>query len=147
MPLLIFPDCHGFYIREEKGGLLIGGSEPDGHHEDRRVDPLSPPKSDSLHSRQAFRVREYIHGIEDVIPFLAHADIEAVKGGLPTFTQDTRFVVDEAPSLQGAYYVSGCNEGGITHGPALGKLVTELILDGSSAWDQFRVARLTETDA
>jgi glycine/D-amino acid oxidase-like deaminating enzyme len=144
MPLLIFPDCYGFYIREERGGLLIGGTDPGELHEDRKVDPLTPPQSGDIVSSQVRRVREYIRDIEDVMPALGEAEIDQVNGGLPTFTSDTRFIVDEIPSQRGAYYVSGCNEGGITHGPALGKLVAELCIDGSSDWDCFRAERLSE---
>ena len=138
MPLLIFPDCHGFYIREERGGLLIGGSDPGPMPEDRRVDPLHPPQSAAIETRQTDRVREYIREIEDVMPVLANAEIEQVNAGLPTFTDENRFIVDEMPSHRGAFFVSGCNEGGVTHGPGLGKLVSELALDGSSDWDHFR---------
>lgn len=141
MPLLIFPDCHGFYIREEHGGLLIGGSDPGDLPADRKADPLNPPRSIDIGPAQAHRVREYIRGIEDVMPLLKDAEIESVNAGLPTFTSDFGFIVDEVSSCRGAYFVSGCNEGGITHGPALGRLVAELALDGSSDWDQFRAAR------
>jgi len=144
MPLLIFPDCYGFYIREEHGGLLIGGTDPGELHEDRKVDPLTPPRKHDIRSQQVDRVREYIREIEDVMPALREAEIDQISGGLPTFTSDTRFIVDEIPSQRGAFFVSGCNEGGITHGPALGKLVAELSLDGSSEWDCFRVGRLPQ---
>ena len=144
MPLLIFPDCCGFYMREERGGLLIGGTDPGELHADRRVDPLDPPQGGDIRSGQVYRVRECIREIEDVMPVLRQAEIDQIDGGLPTFTSDTRFIVDEIPTHRGAYFVSGCNEGGITHGPALGKLVTELAVDGSSQWDRFRSDRLSE---
>ncbi len=143
MPLLIFPDCHGFYIREERGGLLIGGSDAGDMPADRKVDALRPPLSTEIETRQTDRIREYIREIEDVMPVLAGAEIEQVNAGLPTFTDENRFIVDEIASHRGAFFVSGCNEGGVTHGPGLGKLVSELMLDGSSAWDQFRIVALT----
>jgi len=142
MPLLIFPDCHGFYIREERGGFLIGGSDPGELPADRKVDPLNPPLSDDIGPAQAERVREYIRQIEDVMPILKDAEIDQINAGLPTFTADNGFIVDEVPSHRGAYFISGCNEGGITHGPGLGRLATDLALDGFSEWDCFRSARL-----
>ena len=154
MPLLIFQDCHGIYIREERGGLLIGGESDAGEvpvdgdlPADRRVDPMMPPVSRDIVPDQAFRVREYLRKIEEVMPALQGAEINQIDSGLPTFTRDYRFIVDEVPTLRGAWFVSGCNEGGISHGPGLGRLVTELVLDGASDWDCFRTARLLDWES
>jgi glycine/D-amino acid oxidase-like deaminating enzyme len=119
MPMLIFSDFHGVYIREERGGLLIGGAE------------------------QAEEIRESIRNIEKVMPSLRSADILEITGGLPTYTSDILFILDEIPNCKGIYVIAGCQEGGITHGPGLGKMMAELVVDGRTEWnrDPYRLSR------
>lgn len=143
MPLLIFSDYLGLYIREELGGLLIGGSDPPPLPEDRLVDSSSPPRVDKIPPDQAYRVREYIRQIEGVMPVLKHAEVDKITGGLPTFTSDLRFIIDEVPVCRGLYVIAGCQEAGITHGPALGRMMAELVADGHATWDRdlYRIDR------
>ena len=39
--------------------------------------------------------------------------------------------------------MTGCQEAGITHGPALGKMMAELLVDAKTGWDRdsFRLTR------
>jgi glycine/D-amino acid oxidase-like deaminating enzyme len=112
MPMLIFSDHHGLYIREEHGGLLIGGNE------------------------LAEEVRGPVRQVENVMPTLKYADIANVTGGLPTYTPDTLFILDQVPSCKGIYVIAGCQEAGITHGPGLGKMMAELVSEGQTTWDR-----------
>ncbi len=136
MPLLIFSDAHGFYIREERGGLLIGGSDPPPLPKDREVDPSHPPRVDQIPPDQAYRVREYIRKIEHVMPVLQQAEVDQIAGGLPTFTRDVAFILDAVPGCRGLYVMAGCQEAGITHGPALGRMMAELVVQGRTTWDR-----------
>jgi sarcosine oxidase, subunit beta len=111
MPMLIFSDHHGLYIREERGGLLIGGNE------------------------LAEEVREPVRQVENVMPTLKYADIADVTGGLPTYTTDTLFILDQVTGCKGIYVIAGCQEAGITHGPGLGKMMAELVSKGQTTWD------------
>ena len=119
MPMLIFSDYHGLYIREERGGLLIGGDE------------------------LAEEVREPIRHIESVMPTLKSADIANVTGGFPTYTSDILFILDQLPNCKGIYVMAGCQEGGITHGPGLGRMMAELVSSGQTTWDRsdYRIDR------
>jgi len=112
MPMLIFSDFHGVYIREERGGLLIGGAE------------------------QAAEIRQSIRQIEGVMPALKRAEIDDIAGGLPTYTRDVLFILDAVPGCRGLYVIAGCQEGGITHGPGLGRMMAELVVDGRTTWDR-----------
>lgn len=143
MPLLLFTDGHGFYIREEHGGLLIGGHDPEPLPADRFVDPDNPPPAKQLVPDQAYRVRQYLRDIEPVMPIVKRAEISQITSGLPTFTQDRRFVADRVPGYQGLYIITACQEAGITHGPGLGRLMSELIVDGRTTWERsaFRLLR------
>jgi len=117
--MLIFSDYHGLYIREERGGLLIGGDE------------------------LAEEVREPIRHIESVMPTLKSADIANVTGGFPTYTSDILFILDQLPNCKGIYVMAGCQEGGITHGPGLGRMMAELVSSGQTTWDRsdYRIDR------
>ncbi|MGI9458123.1 MAG: FAD-dependent oxidoreductase, partial [Aeoliella sp.] len=82
------------------------------------------------------RVREFLRQVEQVMPLLKDAEVDQTLGGLPTFTDDELFIAGAVPGQQGLYLMSACQEGGVTHGPGLGKMVAELIIDGQSAWDR-----------
>ena len=135
MPTLMFDE--GFYIREEQGGLLIGGG--DSHEEkDRQIDPDNPPTADLLPHGEVYRIREHLHVIEGVMPIVEHAEIDKIAAGIPTYTSDQRFIADAVPNHPGLYVLSGCQEAGITHGPGLGRMIAELITTGKTTWDQSR---------
>jgi glycine/D-amino acid oxidase-like deaminating enzyme len=141
MPMLIFSDSvHRFFIREESGGLLIGGVDEPPFPPDRYVDPASPPLADDLPHDQAYRMRDYIRTIEHVMPVLGDAEIDRIDAGLPNYSPDRHFIVDAVPESTGLYVMAACNEAGITHGPALGRHITELVLDGQTQLDRTRFA-------
>ena len=146
LPLLIFSD-YGFYIREERGGLLVGGGDPHPAPKDREIDPSNPPLAGNLRPDQAYRVRNHIREIEDIMPALKHAEIDQIAGGIPTFTTDTHFIADAVPGQTGLYALSGCQEAGITHGPGLGLMMSELITRGETTWDRsaYRLSRFGGT--
>ena len=135
MPLLIFADHRGLYIREEQGGLLIGGGDNRPHPPDREVDADNPPWCNQLPQDQAQRVREYIREVTNVMPVLAHAEIGSIRSGVPTFTDDSLFIAGPVPGIAGLFMMSGCQEAGVTHGPALGRILSEHALDGKTQWD------------
>jgi glycine/D-amino acid oxidase-like deaminating enzyme len=134
--MLIFADCHGFYIREEFGGLLIGGSDEPPLPADRTVDPVYPPATQKIVTNQAYRVRDYLRKIEHVMPILQELEISQVATGLPAFTKDRFFIADKAPDYEGLYVLAACQYAGVTHGPALGRLISELIVDGETSLDR-----------
>ena len=144
MPLLIFSD-YGFYIREERGGLLIGGGDPEPPLPDRQIDPAHPPLADKLPVNEVYRVREHLRKIEDLMPVLKNAEIDQIAGGIPTFTDDVHFIADAVPGQQGLFVITGCQEAGITHGPGLGRMMSELIVDGETTWnrDGYRLDRFS----
>lgn len=143
MPLLIFVD-DGFYIREERSGLLIGGGDA-GSAPDRQIDPSDPPTVDKLKVDEVYRIRQHIKQIEPLMPSLKTAEIDQIAGGIPTYTDDVHFIADAVPGQDGLYVVTGCQEAGITHGPALGRLMSELVTAGTPSWnrDRFRLTRFS----
>jgi len=133
MPLLIFSD-DGFYIREERGGLLIGGGDSS-QNKDRQIGQENPPRADRLPTAEAYRIREHLRDVERVMPVLKHAEVDKIAGGIPTYTSDVRFIADRVPRCPGLYVITGCQEAGVTHGPALGRIMADLVTDGKSTWE------------
>jgi glycine/D-amino acid oxidase-like deaminating enzyme len=138
MPLLIFADRHGHYIREEHGGLLIGGGDTRPHPADREVSADDPPWCDKLPDGQAYRVREYIREVENIMPVLKDAEVDQIRSGIPTLTEGKAFIAGPVPGIAGLFAASGCQEAGVTHGPGLGRILTEHALDGKTHWDSSR---------
>ncbi len=148
LPLLIFSDCHGFYIREERGGLLIGGADSGPLPHDRHIDPSAPPSVETLPPDQAYRVREHVRQAARAMPILRAAEIAQIHSGLPTFTADLRFIIDRVPGHAELLVATGCQEAGVTHGPAIGRMLAELAVRGTTRWDRerFRLARPTAAE-
>jgi sarcosine oxidase subunit beta len=136
LPLLLYNDQPVFYIRFERNGLLIGG-------EDSPVDSLNPPIAADIPKDGAYRVREKVRELEPVMPIIKRADVNDVTSAVASYTKDTHFILDEVPGAKGLYVMTGCQEAGITHGPALGKMMAELIIDKHTQInrDSFRLTR------
>lgn len=142
LPLMIFSDI-GFYIREEMGGLLIGGADDD-KHEDRQVAIDRLPLSENMpHPVQIDRIREHVKVIDEVMPVLKTTTISTIKAGIPTFTDDVRFVADAVPGASGLFVLTACQEAGVTHGPALGRDMADFIHTGKKrqGFDIFSITR------
>ena len=133
MPLLLFYNPNHQYIREERGGLLIGGHGP------------ATGKAASLDP--AHRVREYTRQFEHVMPVLKNAEVDQVTPCIVTQTSDSRFIADAVPGFPGMYVITGCQEAGITHGPGLGRMMAELVVEGKTIWNRspFRLDRFGTT--
>ena len=127
--------------------LLIGGFEDDPLPDDRIVDPANPPRTEDMVSHQPQRIREFIRDVENIFPALKNAEVGPTLGGVPCFTDDDLFIAGAVPGNQGLYIMAGCNEGGVTHGPGLGKMTADLIVDGRSPWhrNEYRIDRFQDT--
>ena len=134
MPLILVKTRPAYYIREENGGLLIGGNELEIPAE-RYPDVNNPPTRDRIPNGQAYRIREAIRTLEPIMPVLADAEIDQIASGLPTYTKDLMFVADEVPGCSDVYCLTACKEAGVTHGPALARHLTDLAVDATSRWD------------
>lgn len=147
MPLLMFTDYHGLYLREEQGGLLIGSEEIVAH----------PPSLMHTLGRELGFVREGsgsvpadVHGLSDtthryhlwlarelaaVVPTLGRCVVKEVRNGIPTRTPDLRHSLGPLPSVGGCYILGTDCEIGVTHGPGLGRGLAELVVRGRTSVD------------
>jgi sarcosine oxidase subunit beta len=65
------------------------------------------------------------------LPALAEAGIAHAWAGLYEVTPDAMPIIGPAPGLEGFYMINGFSGHGFQHSPAAGRILAEMILDGS----------------
>jgi glycine/D-amino acid oxidase-like deaminating enzyme len=136
------------YVRHERGGLMLGGYEPDPWQVDAVPDDVAELSLDiDVLWRLAASVREQFPIFQD--PTIRVAEH---RGGLPTMTMDDRYLAGPMPGVAGAWVMSGCCVGGLSISPALGEAMAEWIVDGAPKLDLSEIApsrfggRVNETE-
>jgi glycine/D-amino acid oxidase-like deaminating enzyme len=110
----------GLYFHREGPGLLTGQSNPDQEPGfDESVD------LDWEQRHLALAVAR--------MPLLEHAGLAHHWAGLYEMTPDAHPLIGLVPGFDNAYVVAGFSGHGFMHGPAAGKLMAELILDGRTS--------------
>ena len=136
LPTLRDPDRRTYW-KEEVGGLVWGGYEPnpkpwavDGIPEGFHFDLLT---SDFDH---------YSQFMEDAIarvPALASAGVKQLLNGPESFTPDGNFILGEAPELNGLFIGAGFNAFGIASGGGAGMALAEWAATGQAPYDLWPV--------
>jgi 4-methylaminobutanoate oxidase (formaldehyde-forming) len=141
LPVMRDPDGY-VYFKEEVGGLLMGGFEPDatpwlqsavhrgGIPEDFEFQ-LLPDNWD------AFEI--LMDNAIERVPALAAAKVKQFYNGPESFTADNNFIVGPAPGLANLYVGCGFNSMGIASGGGAGKALAEWIVQGEPALDLWPV--------
>ncbi len=129
-PVLRIPDL-SCYVRQEEGGLLIGGFEA--YPTSYEMETLPPAFEISHLTGDITILQDFIQAVQPYIPILRQAFIVRERRGLPTLTPDGNFLLGDVPNLKGFYIATGCCVTGISAAPVTGKLLTELILDGKAS--------------
>ncbi|MGF6230873.1 sarcosine dehydrogenase [Inquilinus ginsengisoli] len=136
LPTLRDPD-RLTYWKEEVGGLVMGGYEPnpiawavDGIPEGFNFQLLQPNWD---HFQQ---IVELAMGR---VPALETAGVKELIAGPESFTPDGNFILGEAPELRGFYVGAGFNAFGIASGGGAGKALAEWIAGGEPPYDLWPV--------
>jgi 4-methylaminobutanoate oxidase (formaldehyde-forming) len=123
----------GIYVREEVGGLLMGGFEPvakpwgmAGIPEDFAFSLLPEDWDHFQVLMEAALVR---------IPALAAAPVRRHVNGPESFTPDGRYLLGEAPECRNFYVGAGFNSVGIASAAGAGKVLAEWIAGGEPPMD------------
>ncbi|MBI3080004.1 MAG: FAD-binding oxidoreductase [candidate division NC10 bacterium] len=115
---LVIDFASTFYFHRESEGLLFGMSreEPDGF--DTSVDP------------------DFVSRIVEIglgrFPPLGEAELGRTWAGLYEMTPDAHPILGEAAETAGFFLANGFSGHGFQHAPAVGLLLSELILDGKA---------------
>lgn len=121
------------YVRPERGGLMLGGYEPDPLQVD--VSTLGEHFEIKDLALNFEPLRKLTHEVRDQFPLLQDAEIDEFRGGLPTMTADGRHIVDRVPGVEGFFVASGCCVGGLSISPAIGEVLADWIVDGEPGID------------
>jgi glycine/D-amino acid oxidase-like deaminating enzyme len=123
------------YVRHERGGLMLGGYEPD----PLQLDMTSlPPSFDIAELPLDIEVLWALaRRVSEQFPIFQDPAIRVAehRGGLPTLTTDDRYLAGPLPGVAGAWVMSGCCVGGLSVSPALGEAMAEWMLDGTPSLD------------
>src|SRR5713226_6412011 len=123
------------YVRHERGGLMLGGYEPDPVQLDAAT---LPPSFDVAELPLDIEVLwRLARSVSEQFPIFQDPTIRVAehRGGLPTLTMDDRYLVGPLPGVAGAWVMSGCCVGGLSVSPALGEAIAGWIVDGAPALD------------
>ena len=148
LPVMRDPDGY-IYVKEEVGGLLIGGFEPeakpwamDGIPENFEFGMLPDDWDQFEILMQNALIR---------IPALEAAEIKTFMNGPESFTPDNNFIMGEAPELKNFFVGAGFNSIGIASGGGAGRALAEWIVAGEPTLDLWpvdirRFARFYDND-
>jgi 4-methylaminobutanoate oxidase (formaldehyde-forming) len=136
LPVLRDTDGH-IYVREEVGGLLMGGFEPvakpwgmEGIPDDFAFS-LLPEDWDHF---QVLMEQALVR-----IPALGTAPVRRHVNGPESFTPDGRYLLGEAPECRNFYVGAGFNSIGIASAAGAGKVLAEWIIAGEPPMDLWDV--------
>ena len=136
LPTLRDPD-RLIYFKEEVGGLVMGGYEPnpipwaeDGIPQGFNYSLLDPDIDHFSQLMEQALVR---------VPALETAGVKEMINGPESFTPDGNFILGEAPELRGFYVGAGFNAYGIAGGGGAGKALAEWIAGGEPPMDLWAV--------
>src|SRR5262249_17425045 len=131
LPILRDPDGYT-YIKEEVGGLVVGGFEPE-------AKPWVAP--DALPYPFEFRLLDedwdhfsiLMESAVARIPALAETGIKKFYNGPESFTPDNQFILGEAPELRNFFVGAGFNSVGIASAGGAGRALAEWVGGGGAS--------------
>ncbi len=117
------------YLRPARGGLMVGGFEP----EPLPVDPRCQPPSFSTDDvpLDAGVLVQLAAQVAAEVPLATTAPVAEHRGGLFTMSPDGRFVTGPVPGLPGLWVASGCNGSGFSSSLAIGEALAAWITTGT----------------
>ena len=148
LPVMRDPDGY-VYFKEEVGGLVMGGFEPD----------AKPWGMEGIPEDFEFQLLPEDWGQFEVlmqnaiqrVPALATAGVKQFVNGPESFTPDGHFILGEAPELRNFYVGAGFNSMGIASAGGAGMALAEWIVAGAPTMDLWpvdirRFGRLHDND-
>jgi len=130
------------YLRPARGGLMVGGFEPDPLPVDPRHQPASFSTDDlpldlgvllQLAAQVTAEVPllQLATQVTAEVPLASTAPVAEHRGGLFTMSPDGRFVTGPVPNLPGLWVASGCNGSGFSSSLAIGEVLSTWITTGT----------------
>jgi 4-methylaminobutanoate oxidase (formaldehyde-forming) len=132
LPTLRDPDRLTYY-KEEVGGLVMGGYEP--NPVPWAVQGIPRPFQFQLLESDWDHFAPTMELAIGRVPALADAGLRTLINGPESFTPDGNFILGEAPELRNFYVGAGFNAFGIAAGGGAGQALAEWVHDGAPPYD------------
>lgn len=133
LPILRDPDGYT-YFREEVGGLVVGGFEPQAKPW-VAPDAIPHPFEFTLLDEDWEHFSVLMESALVRIPALAETGIRRLYNGPESFTPDNQFLLGEAPNLRGFFVGAGFNSVGIASAGGAGRALAEWVVAGEATSD------------
>lgn len=135
-PVVRDPDGY-IYYKEEVGGLVMGGFEPQA--KPWRVDPIPAGFQFQLLGEDWDQFEILMKHAIHRTPCLETVPVKMLLNGPESFTPDGNFILGEAPGLRGYFVCAGFNSSGIANSGGAGRLIAEWIVGGEPSTDLWDV--------
>ncbi|MEQ9673097.1 MAG: FAD-dependent oxidoreductase [Roseovarius indicus] len=136
MPTLRDPDRLTYY-KEEVGGLVMGGYEP--NPIPWAVDGIPKGFHYTLLDSNFDHFEQLVELALGRVPALVTAGIKQLVNGPESFTPDGNFIIGEAPELKNFFVGAGFNAYGIAAGGGAGMALAEWVAKGEPPFDLWPV--------
>ena len=136
LPTLRDPDRLTYY-KEEVGGLVMGGYEP--NPIPWAVDGIPRPFQFQLLEGDFDHFAPTMELAMGRVPALRTAGINTLINGPESFTPDGNFILGEAPELRNFFVGAGFNAFGIAAGGGAGMALAEWVVGGAAPYDLWPV--------
>lgn len=136
LPTLRDPDRLTYY-KEEVGGLVMGGYEP--NPIPWAIDGIPEGFHYSLLNSNFEHFEQIMELALGRVPALQHAGIKTLLNGPESFTPDGNFILGEAPELRNFFVGAGFNAYGIAAGGGAGMALAEWVAKGEPPYDLWPV--------
>ncbi|HEY8589791.1 MAG TPA: FAD-dependent oxidoreductase, partial [Naasia sp.] len=125
-----------YYIRHERGRLLLGAFEPNGVP---RAVPEVPSGGFAEFPPDWEHFAPVRGAAEKTVPALGEAGYDRFLNAPESFTPDANFVLGETGDVEGLFVGAGMNSQGIIFGPGAGRELAAWVTSGVPQFDAFAV--------
>ncbi|NNE80479.1 MAG: GcvT family protein [Silicimonas sp.] len=136
LPTLRDPDRLTYY-KEEVGGLVMGGYEPNGIP--WATDGIPDPFDFQLLDSNYDHFGQLIELSLPRVPKLETVGVKELINGPESFTPDGNFILGEAPEMSNVFIGAGFNAFGIASGGGAGMALAEWVANGQPPYDLWAV--------
>ena len=133
LPILRDPDGYT-YMKEEVGGLVVGGFEPVAKPW-VAPDQIPYPFEFQLLDEDWDHFEILMESALNRVPVLKETGIKKFYNGPESFTPDNQFILGEAPEVKSFFVAAGFNSVGIASAGGAGRALAQWIVGGEPASD------------
>ena len=137
LPILRDPDGYT-YFKEEVGGLVVGGFEPEAKPW-VAPDQIPDPFQFQLLEEDWEHFSVLMDSALERLPVLRETGIRKFYNGPESFTPDNQFILGEAPNVRGFFVAAGFNSVGIATAGGAGRALAEWIIEGEPGLESLAV--------